>query len=540
MLLYSCYISMLYFIIHYSYFIHVILHMNDKKCPGYDAIRAKDIKYASTDLVPVITHLINQCIATSTYPDIIKIGVIRPIYKKGKRNDYNNYRPITILSCVDKIIERYFENKINKFLNSHSIITSKQYGFQKNKSTTELLRKFSDEVNSYLNDRQHVLVLLIDFSKAFDVLNYNILFDKLSRSGIQGPLLELLKNYHHNRYTTVKICNHTSDLILTTQGTAQGSILGPTEYLLYVNDMVNVISEGSVYQFADDTCLLVARKKVEEAQKILQQNFNQLCKWAHDVGLIINYQKTKYLHIHSSHNIYKSVPTIVAHNHLCLHSYNNNNCSCDHLELVKKHMYVGLMIDDRFSWGPHTEHVCSKLRSVMSKLKILKYKLPYKTLRLLYMALADSVIGYGLSSYGRTCKTNLDDIYNLQIRILKIIVPKKIKIICKGDYGYLFEYCNVMNIYDKIKFSMLSEIHNPNFLSEKTRLPGLRNLNECHKYILPKVNNNYGARTDRYLIPSYLNELPIDLQEMYTHQSKYRSKLKKYYIDLSTTCKSST
>lgn len=187
----------------------IISRINDNKSPGCDGIRANDIKYASSQLVPVIIYLINQCLSTSIYPDLLKIGIVRHIYKKGKRDDYNNYRPITILSCLDKIIERFLGNKINKYFQLNSIITSKQFGLQKNKSTTELLRKFTNEANSHLNQRHHVLVILIDFSKAFDVLNYNTLYEKLSRAGIQGPLLKLVKNYHCGRHTTVKLANCT-------------------------------------------------------------------------------------------------------------------------------------------------------------------------------------------------------------------------------------------------------------------------------------------------------------------------------------------
>jgi hypothetical protein len=90
-------------------------------------------------------------------------------------------------------------------------------------------------------------------------------------------------------------------------------------------------------------------------------------------------------------------------------------------------MYIGLIIDHRLNWGPHVNYVCDKLRAILSKLSILKHKVPYRTLRLLYLALADSVIGYALGTYGRTFKTNMEKIYNLQIRILKTIVPKHIK-----------------------------------------------------------------------------------------------------------------
>ncbi|CAG9108056.1 unnamed protein product [Plutella xylostella] len=241
------------------------------------------------------------------------------------------------------MVERYFGDELNKYLRNQHIINNTQFGFQRGRSTSQLLCQFTNEVNDHLHNRQHVLAVFIDFSKAFDTLQYNTLYKKLSQNGVQGPLLDWFKDYHKNRKTTVKISDTYSNHIFTHQGTAQGSILGPTEYLLYVNDMSNVLEEGSVYQFADDTCLLVSNTCLRKAECALQRSFDQLCRWAHDVGLTINAQKTKAMHIHYAHLRTGSdyEPTITAHLHDCLHSNNNPVCNCPKLEFVKNHMYIG-------------------------------------------------------------------------------------------------------------------------------------------------------------------------------------------------------
>lgn len=201
-----------------------------------------------------------------------------------------------------------------------------------------------------MNEKMHVIVVFIDFSKAFDCLIYNTLSIKLQDNGVQGPLHEWFKNYHENRYTVVKIADVYSKAVNTKKGTAQGSILGPTEYLLYVNDMCNTMREGSVYQFADDTCLLAAHSDIRVVEQIINNNFNTLCKWAHDVGLFINAYKTKAMHIHTSHNRAMHMPTLRAHSHDCLHSLaDTTSTSCNCTEIVNNHTYVGLVIDRRFN-----------------------------------------------------------------------------------------------------------------------------------------------------------------------------------------------
>ncbi|KAG7309730.1 hypothetical protein JYU34_004226 [Plutella xylostella] len=509
----------------------IITHMNDKKSPGCDGIRVKDIKSIKSNITPVITHLINTCIKTSLFPDSQKLGIIRPIYKKGIRSDVNNYRPITILPCIDKIIERYLGNEINKFLIHNSQINKNQHGFQKKRSTTQLLSKFTNEVSECMNNREHVLAVFIDFSKAFDTINYETLFLKLQQNGIQGPLLNLFKNYHTNRFTTVKIAGEYSTRYPTEMGAAQGSITGPLEYILYVNDMCNIFSEGSVYQFADDTCLLVANKDVIKAQEQMQHNYNILCKWAHDVGLVINSQKTKLLHIHSPYLKSPYTPLIKSHTHQCFH-VNHINCICDSLELTRQHMYLGLIIDEHLNWRPHIDHVCNKLRAFLSKICILKYKIPFNVLRLMYLSLAESIISYGISSYGRTYKTYLDNIYRLQIRILKHIVPKSARknhIKIESD---LFNYCKILNVFNLFKMSIICEgCDKMDSLVRRERPKQLRYLSYLSTYNLPRYMNVYGSRTWEYLLPMILNELPTDtLESLLINRNKCKTIMKQYFL----------
>lgn len=510
----------------------IIKNINENKSAGYDNLRAKDIKCITQEITPVLTHLTNQCIAYSSYPDKLKIGLIRPIHKKGNYSDTNNYRPITILSSLDKIIEKYLGNQINGFLSRNGIIHERQFGFQKGKNTSQLLAQFTDEVNGHLNNRNHVIVVMIDFSKAFDTLNHDTLFKKLEQNGIQGPFLNWFKDYHHNRYNTVSIAGDLSDLKKSNYGTAQGSIIGPTEYLIYVNDMCNIFRTASVYQFADDTCLITANKDIKVAESQMQTEFDALCKWAHDAGLSLNYKKTKIMYIHSPYVKTTYTPRIVAHDHVCMHT-GPTYCNCEKLEVVDQHTYLGLKIDTKFNWGPHVEHVCNKLRAILSNLSILKHKMPYSVLRLLYIALADSVINYGISSYGRTYKTYLQKIYDIQIRLLKTIVPLKIKLQYKNNYHKLFKYCRISSVYDKVKLAVILEYKHLLGQLDRYRRPShLRTLTNEPYFKITKSNNEYGKRLWPTYLPNILNSLPKQVVEtLEKHPDKIKSTLKKALIN---------
>lgn len=306
----------------------------------------------------------------------------------------------------------------------------------------------------------------------------------------------------------MSIAGEKSEPLPSKQGTAQGSIIGPTEYLIYVNDMYSIFREASVYQFADDTCLITADRDINVAVGKIQTEFDVLCKWAHDIGLSINYQKTKVMHVCSPYIGFNAVPQVVAHNHLCLHA-SQACCNCEPLDTVTSHTYLGLKIDSKFNWGPHIEHICSKLRAILCNISILKHKMPYSTLRLLYMAMADSIINYGISSYGRTYITYLQKIYNIQVRILKTIVPLKIKLKYRNNYDKLFQHCRIMNVFDKVKLAIALEYKDRlGELVRYDRSNRLRSLANSNHFTIPKCQNIYGKRIWSYYLPQILNDFP--------------------------------
>lgn len=267
----------------------------------------------------------------------------------------------------------------------------------------------------------------------------------------------------------------------------------------------------------------------------MQRNFDNLCKWAHDAGLVINASNTKTIHIHSPHVKVSHTPTITAHDHQCLHRGPPapGCCACPTLQFVDQHTYLGLIIDKHFKWGPHIEVVSDKLRSINAKLSILKYKLPFFTLRLLYLALADSIISYGLCSYGRTYRTYLNRIYKLQLSILKNIVPNNIRRMYKDDENGLFEYCKVMSVYEKVNMSIiLDKFDKINSLTKINRHGRLRVLDRLPTYQLPKTTNTYGMRTWKYILPDIINRLPKEMQLKLTNSNAKKCKtiLKQFYL----------
>lgn len=509
--------------------IKIIKNLNTNKSAGYDSIRIIDIKMIGDKIVNAIVKLINASIEQGKYPSELKTGIVRPIHKKGKFNELANYRPITILPAINKIVEKFICDQIHTFYRDNDIISKAQYGFQSKKSTAQLLSNFTDEVNNYLDEKQHVILIFIDFSKAFDTLGHSTLLKTLENSGIRGKLLDWCKEYLRSRSYRVKVGSSLSRPVNVTKGTAQGSVSGPLHYLTYVNDLENIITHCSLYQYADDTCILSADKNLILAAECLQKDFTSMTKWAHDMGLVLNPQKTKVIHVHSSHLSTSHPFQIIAHSHDCLHK-NVPDCHCSPIEQVPYHTYLGLIIDSRFNWSYQVESVCGKLRAILTKFSIIKRNIPYRTLLQMYTALAESIISYGLTSYGRTFKTYLDKIHNLQTRLLKLVVPNYVKNKYQENYTGLFKHCKVLPVLARAEYLFLIE----HFDNIDIQVPVKYDVNtrqaKSKSLQVPRKNNFYGRRTASFTIPTLLNQIPVDIRDS-MNSKNIKHKLKEHYIN---------
>jgi hypothetical protein len=161
----------------------IIRGTGNNKAPGIDGIRSCDLKVIADKIASAIAHLINESFRLGVFPDELKSGLVRPIYKAGNRKDPSMYRPITMLPILDKVVERYVSGEIHKFYRDNDVLSHNQFGFQSGKSTSMLLSRFADVINQHLNDKKHVLLILIDYSKAFDTLRHKTLIEKLDDCG---------------------------------------------------------------------------------------------------------------------------------------------------------------------------------------------------------------------------------------------------------------------------------------------------------------------------------------------------------------------
>ena len=257
------------------------------KAAGHDKNSLSTIKQSIHCIAAPLIHIIHLSINHSAVPKEMKIARVVPIFKSGDQTLFPNYRPISVLPCFSKLLERIIYNRILLYLNNFNILLDNQYGIRRIHSTSLALGDLYDNLSLAL-DRKEFTGVFIDLSKAFDTVNHNILFDKLQHYGTRGRALDWVKSYF------VEYNSHRSLPEVIRCGVPQGSILGPLFFVIYANDLCDASRLESIL-FADDTNLFISEKDPATLNNILNSELNKLSSWFAANKLSLNISKTKFM-----------------------------------------------------------------------------------------------------------------------------------------------------------------------------------------------------------------------------------------------------
>ena len=275
--------------------------LKSKASCGYDNVSTKLLKESIQYIIEPLTHIINRSFDTGIVPNQMKIAKVIPIYKTADKTLLKNYRPISLLPAFSKVIEKLMCIKITSFFNSHNLFYEHQYGFRAKHSTSHpLIHLLNHCAESASNNNHFTLAIFCDLSKAFDVINHDILLHKLNTYGIRGVSNLWFQSYLKGRSQFVDLEGHISAHADISCGVPQGSILGPLLYLIYVNDIYNAC-EGNILSFADDTTIYLSDSNLDNLFTSANSYINNLFDWFCANRLSLNAQKNKYIVIKPLH-----------------------------------------------------------------------------------------------------------------------------------------------------------------------------------------------------------------------------------------------
>lgn len=368
--------------------VNTIKDLNNTTATGIDEVPVSVLKHCAEELAPPLVHIINTSFQRGIFPDDLKHIIIRPIYKKGEKSKFENYRPIALISNISKIFEKIVLARMVTFLDKNKLLNTNQNGYIRGRSTTRALFQFLMEILDGINKQESVICTLLDLSRAFDSVHHGVLLEKLESLGFRGVVLEWIASYLTDRKQCVATFDSTgkeirSEWCKVSLGVPQGSILGPMLFLLYVNDLPDIV-DGLIVMYADDTSIVTRAADEGATTNKLKVNLEEMEGWFSQNNLKLNINKTNFIKFTNNENTWQT-------------SYHGNI-----LTGAENASFLGWSIDSHLSWRQHVDFLANKLNSSCYALRMVARNVGVSAAVTVYYSNVYSRLKYGIIFWGNS------------------------------------------------------------------------------------------------------------------------------------------
>ena len=525
----------------------IISSLKSTRSCGLDNIDSSVIKLARTELVPVITHIVNLSITQKMFPTVWKTAKIIPLHKKDEFTEPKNYRPVALLSIFSKILERAVFLQVMEYMEQNQLLHPSHHGFRAKHSTaTALLEMYNGWVEAFDEDKLTAVVML-DLSAAFDVVDTDILLDKLRVYGFQQCAVSWLESYLRNRHQQVYVDGVLSEPKEVHVGVPQGSILGPLLYIIYTNDLPEVIHNhdppqpqqqgsscsynvnckdcGSICCFADDSTLSISSKDPALFQEDINSKYKVISDYMAMNKLFLNSDKTHIMVMTSQYH----------------HRRSNNfglqlNTGSEIIKPSDNERLLGAQISNNFTWNAHIQDddksMCKALTPRINALVKVSWSANFQTRKMIANAIVMSRLIYLIQIYGDAKDYLLSSLQVLQNRAARAVtrLPWGTETALLLNQVWWLSVNQLSDYHKLVSYYKIDRDEKPAYLSEKFK----KNFNyntrqKATNCLQVSITPKSGTSRDSFVHSTTMlwNTLPVNLRKAASLQ-KFKAALKSW------------
>ena len=366
-------------------------------------------KDVACEIAKPVSYIINLSLRTGQVPTEWKIARVVPVHKSSSTADVNNYRPISILPVISKILERAVHHQLMDYLEENKLLSDKQFGYRSKRSTELATAFFIDSIRRSGDKGLLSGAVYLDLSRAFDTLDHGRLLEKMKSYGVNGLILSWFTYYLFQGLQVVRLGQELSDPYSITCGVPHGSILGPIMFLLFFNDFEDCLHHINVIQFADDTVIYLSSKSIEEIEHNLNKDLASIATYLSCNDLVINLEKGKTWCMLLGTPKRKAT---VAPKSRDL----NLPCNGTKINCAQSYKYLGTILDQQLNLAANFDQKYKKASSKLGLLRKMKTLMTTKAANAVYTSAIIPALIYNCIVQLNLTQTQLKKLKSIEVR----------------------------------------------------------------------------------------------------------------------------